>query len=80
MFSQIGYARGSLMSSLVSKARQFVTSHYNLPGKLKTSEVKDVVAFLTRDGCFKYGKVDIEASFFTVIFLLMFDDLLGSDV
>ncbi|KAJ3963780.1 hypothetical protein EV361DRAFT_956625 [Lentinula raphanica] len=60
----MGYARGGLFTSLAKKAREFTASYYALPGTKKSSEVKDIVAWLLSDGHFKFGDIDIEAKTF----------------
>ncbi|KAF9062525.1 hypothetical protein BDP27DRAFT_289681 [Rhodocollybia butyracea] len=49
-----------IFTGFISCARQFVPSRFGLPGTLTAAEVKDLVAWLSHDGRFKYGEVDIQ--------------------
>jgi hypothetical protein len=56
---QMGYGRSGLLTSLASKARAWVTSRYNIPGKHSPAALKDMMMWLLKDGHFKYGDVDL---------------------
>ncbi|KAE9385744.1 hypothetical protein BT96DRAFT_949621 [Gymnopus androsaceus JB14] len=57
----MGYGRSGLLTFAVGRARSWVTSFYNLPGRYSPAEVKDIVGFLHLKGHFKYGEVDLES-------------------
>ncbi|KAF9020298.1 hypothetical protein BDP27DRAFT_1439605 [Rhodocollybia butyracea] len=44
----------------MAKARDWVPSCFGIPGKMKSTEVKELVAWLLKDGHHKYGEVDIQ--------------------
>lgn len=46
----------------MAKAREWVPSFFGIPGKMKSTEVKDIVAWLLKDGRYKYSEVDIQVS------------------
>jgi hypothetical protein len=52
------------MTSLITKARQHVSSFYGIPGSRPQAKVKELVSFLVTDGNFKYGGIDLEVSSF----------------
>ncbi|KAF9061486.1 hypothetical protein BDP27DRAFT_1428905 [Rhodocollybia butyracea] len=43
----------------MAKAREWVATRFGLPGKMNSTEVKQLVGWLLKDGHYKYGKVDI---------------------
>ncbi|KAF9067819.1 hypothetical protein BDP27DRAFT_1422557 [Rhodocollybia butyracea] len=45
---------------LVQFARDWVPSCFGIPGKMKSTEVKELIAWLLKDGHYKYGEVDIQ--------------------
>ncbi|KAF9063565.1 hypothetical protein BDP27DRAFT_1477997 [Rhodocollybia butyracea] len=57
----VGYSRGGLMTSLISKACQYISSHYGLPGTHTQGDIKTIISFLTTDSHFKYGDINVEA-------------------
>ncbi|KAE9386427.1 hypothetical protein BT96DRAFT_949123 [Gymnopus androsaceus JB14] len=57
---QMGYGRGGLFTAYMACARKWVTSRFDLPGRLAPNEVKPVVTWLLHDGHYKYGDVDAE--------------------
>ncbi|KAF9039556.1 hypothetical protein BDP27DRAFT_1374541 [Rhodocollybia butyracea] len=42
------------------KAREWVPTRFGIPGKMKSTEVKELVAWLMQDGHYKYGEVNIQ--------------------
>jgi hypothetical protein len=44
----------------MAKARDWVPSCFGIPGKMKSTEVKELVAWLLKDGHYKYGEVDVQ--------------------
>ncbi|KAE9386318.1 hypothetical protein BT96DRAFT_1006198 [Gymnopus androsaceus JB14] len=57
----VGYARGGLMNSLTKAAQQWVESFFNLPGRKSVGKIKVDVAWLLKDGHFKFGGLDVES-------------------
>ncbi|KAF9062883.1 hypothetical protein BDP27DRAFT_1481370 [Rhodocollybia butyracea] len=55
----LGYARSGFFTNCMAKAREWVATHFGLPGKMNSTEVKELVGWLLKDGHYKYGKVDI---------------------
>ncbi|KAF9069384.1 hypothetical protein BDP27DRAFT_1520119 [Rhodocollybia butyracea] len=58
-FVVLGYARSGFFTNCMAKAREWVTTRFGLPGKMNSTEVKELVGWLLKDGHYKYGKVDI---------------------
>ncbi|KAF9069383.1 hypothetical protein BDP27DRAFT_1421018 [Rhodocollybia butyracea] len=56
----MGYARSGFFTNCMAKARDWVPSCFGIPGKMKSTEVKELVAWLLKDGHYKYGEVDIQ--------------------
>ncbi|KAF9059642.1 hypothetical protein BDP27DRAFT_1371269 [Rhodocollybia butyracea] len=56
----ISYAQSGFFTNCMAKAREWVPSFFGIPGKMKSTEVKDIVAWLSKDGRYKYGEVDIQ--------------------
>ncbi|KAE9384477.1 hypothetical protein BT96DRAFT_1008040 [Gymnopus androsaceus JB14] len=56
----MGYGCGGLFTALIGCARKWVAGFYNLPGKRTSTQVQTLVAWLLKEGHFKYGDVDIE--------------------
>ncbi|KAF9048134.1 hypothetical protein BDP27DRAFT_1434368 [Rhodocollybia butyracea] len=56
----MGYARSGFFTNCMAKARDWVPSCFGIPGKMKSTEVKELVAWLLKDGHYKYGEVDVQ--------------------
>ncbi|KAF9059371.1 hypothetical protein BDP27DRAFT_1431470 [Rhodocollybia butyracea] len=55
----LGYARSGFFTNCMAKAREWVATCFGLPGKMNSTEVKELVGWLLKDGHYKYGEVDI---------------------
>jgi hypothetical protein len=64
------------MTSLITKARQHVTSYYGIPGNRSQAAVKTLVSWLTTDGRYKYGGIDLEVSSFFRMYIFLFYSLI----
>ncbi|KAF9059375.1 hypothetical protein BDP27DRAFT_1500943 [Rhodocollybia butyracea] len=56
----LGYARSGFFTNCMAKAREWVPTRFGIPGKMKSTEVKELVAWLMQDGHYKYGEVNIQ--------------------
>ncbi|KAF9063746.1 hypothetical protein BDP27DRAFT_1476557 [Rhodocollybia butyracea] len=56
----LGYARSGFFTNCMAKAREWVSTRFGIPGKMRPTEVRDLVAWLLQDGHYKYGDVDTE--------------------
>ncbi|KAF9067759.1 hypothetical protein BDP27DRAFT_1533030 [Rhodocollybia butyracea] len=56
----LGYARSGFFTNCMAKAREWVPTRFGIPGKMKSTEVKEPVAWLMQDGHYKYGEVNIQ--------------------
>lgn len=71
-FSELGYARGGIITGFIGRARQWAPSRFGLPGTMSAAEIKDLVHWLIYDGRFKYGGVDVcDLFLFLFLFLML---------
>ncbi|KAF9038397.1 hypothetical protein BDP27DRAFT_1435482 [Rhodocollybia butyracea] len=56
----LGYARSGFFTNCMAKAREWVPTRFGIPGKMKSTEVKELIAWLMQDGHYKYGEVNIQ--------------------
>ncbi|KAF9023048.1 hypothetical protein BDP27DRAFT_1438654 [Rhodocollybia butyracea] len=68
----MGYARSGFFTNCMAKARDWVPSCFGIPGKMKSTEVKELIAWLLKDGHYKYGEVDIQIAPPTVALMITF--------
>ncbi|KAF9059919.1 hypothetical protein BDP27DRAFT_1430713 [Rhodocollybia butyracea] len=56
----LGYARSGFFTNCMANAREWVSTRFGIPGKMRPTEVRDLVAWLLQDGHYKYSDVDTE--------------------
>jgi hypothetical protein len=61
-------ARSGLFTNCMGKASEWVATCFGLPGKMNSTEVKELVAWLLKDGHYEYGEVDTQVQSF-ILFL-----------
>jgi len=64
------YGKGQLTNTLITKARNTVTTYYSIPGQLSEPEIGERVHWLLSKGIFRYGGIDLMVRFYILIFVI----------
>jgi len=60
------YGKGQLTNTLITKARNTVTTYYSIPGQLSEQESGEHVRWLLSKGIFWYGGIDLMVRFYLI--------------